>query len=152
MTRIDLTEDADAKELRDIAVRAFKDDYDLYGSMPPGIDAIEWHKSNIKNGMYYKIIYDSNIVGGIKLFYIGDGQYRLGTIYLGPEYQNKKIGTEVIKLIEKQYPQAKKWSLDTSYKNYRNHHFYEKLGYVKVGEEQSEQGQEFCLLIYEKCI
>ena len=152
MTRIILTEDTDAKDLRDIAVKAFEDDNVLYGAMPPDIDSIEWHKFNIKSGMYYKIIYDSNIVGGIKLFYIGDGHYRLGTIYISPEYQNKNIGTEVIRLIESQYPQAKKWSLDTPYKNYRNHHFYEKLGYVKVGEERPQQKSEFTLFIYEKCL
>jgi hypothetical protein len=50
------------------------------------------------------------------------------------------------------YPDARKWSLDTPYKSYRNHYFYEKHGYVKVGETQPEKENEFYLFLYEKNI
>jgi len=45
---------------------------------------------------------------------------------------------------------VKKWSLDTPYLSYRNHHFYEKMGYKKVGETQLEKGSKFRLFEYEK--
>lgn len=144
--------ESDAKILREIAIKAFQDDYNTYGSMPPEIDTIGWHKSNIKSGMYYKIIYENKIVGGIKLFDLKNLHFRLGAIFIEPDYQNKKIGTEAIKFIEREYPNVKKWSLDTPYKSYRNHYLYEKLGYKKVAEEYPEQNKEFCLYIYEKHI
>lgn len=142
--------ESDAEILKEIAVKAFQDDLKTYGGMPPKIDDVNWHRSHIKSGMYHKIIYEDKIVGGIKLFDLGNSHYRLGTIFIDPDYQDKKIGTETVELIEKEYPRVKKWSLDTPYKNYRNHHFYKKLGYVKVGEERPEQDKEFCLYIYEK--
>ncbi|MHB8064529.1 MAG: GNAT family N-acetyltransferase [Ruminiclostridium sp.] len=147
-----LAEETDAKELRDIVLRAFNDDYVLYGSIPPHFDSIEFHRSNIKSGMYYKITYENKNIGGIKLFDLGDGHFNLGTIYIDPDYQNMKIGTKAIKFIEELYPNVKKWSLDTPYKSFRNHYLYEKLGYVKVGEERPEQDKEFYLYLYEKCL
>jgi ribosomal protein S18 acetylase RimI-like enzyme len=38
--------------------------------------------------------------------------------------------------IEAEYPNVKKWTLCTPYKNLRNQHFYEKFGYEKVGEHK----------------
>ena len=39
-----------------------------------------------------------------------------------------------MQLIESEFPEAMEWSLDTPHLNGKNHHFYEKLGYIKVGE------------------
>jgi len=152
MTKVLLAGETDVELLRDIALKAFRDDSILYGKMPPDIDSVKWHIMHIKSGMYYKIIYERKTVGGIKLFDFGNGHFRLGTIYIDPDYHNKKIGTEAISLIEKQFSHVKKWSLDTPYKSYRNHHFYEKLGYVKIGEECPEHDKEFYLFKYEKCL
>jgi len=41
------------------------------------------------------------------------------------------------------------WTLDTPDYATRNHHFYEKFGYVRVGSEPVE---DFMLLAYEKHI
>jgi GNAT superfamily N-acetyltransferase len=102
--------------------------------------------------MYYKITHLDKIIGGIKLFDLGNNHFNLGTIYIDPVYQNMKISTKAIKFIEEEYPDVKIWSLDTPYKSYRNHYLYEKLGYVKVGEERPEQDRDFYLYLYEKCL
>ena len=70
--------------------------------------------------------------------------------YISPEYQNKKIGTGVMALIEKKYKKIKKWWLFTPYKEFRNHYFYEKIGYKKVGESQPIENNAFTLFRYEK--
>lgn len=36
------------------------------------------------------------------------------------------------------------WTLETPYLSYRNHHFYEKHGFVKVGETESREDVFFC--------
>ncbi len=152
MTVILPAEIRDAEILREVCIKAFEEDKSMYGLMPPDIDKISWHKCNIDRGLYYKIVVNNEIVGGVKLFSINTRHYRVGTIYITPEHQNNNIGTEVINFIEGEYPQVKKWSLDTPYKSFRNHHFYEKLGYIKIGEEHPNQGSEFCLYLYEKNI
>ena len=50
-------------------------------------------------------------------------------------------------LIQKEFPDAVKWSLDTPKDNVRNHHFYEKCGYKVVGEHQVND--QLILLYYE---
>ncbi len=150
MTVIIPAEEKDATDLRNICIKAFEEDKKLYGTMPPNMEKVTWHRQNIESGLYYKIIEEGKIVGGIKLFNSGNGHMRLGTIYIDPDYQNKHIGTEAITIIEREFPDINKWSLDTPYKSYRNHHFYEKLGYKKIAEEHPEQNKEFTLFIYEK--
>ena len=71
--------------------------------------------------------------------------WRVGTIYIDPDYQNRGIGSEALKFIENQFSNVKIWSLDTPYKSYTNHHFYEKLGYSRVGEEKPNPGNEFSM-------
>lgn len=140
----------DAEELCSIATRAFLEDKLKYGSCPPGIDTVKWHVSYIKDGMYYKMVYDKVICGGFKLFNLGKLHYRLGAIFIEPAYQNKGIGSKAIEFIEKSFPEGKRWSLDTPYLSYAVHHFYEKNGYVKVGEEKPDKKDDFCLFLYEK--
>ncbi len=150
MLKFKKAQNGDEEILKNIAVRAFQDDKDKYGSFPPGINFVDWHKSQIHSGMYYKILFKNMIIGGIRLFDKNNGHYRLGAIFISPDYQNKGIGHKAIEFIENLYPNAKKWSLDTPYQNYRNHYFYEKHGYVKVGEIQPNKKEDFYLFLYEK--
>jgi GNAT superfamily N-acetyltransferase len=140
----------DSTELMNICIRAFDEDKKLYGAIPPNMEKVMWHRQNIKSGFYYKIIENGSIVGGIKLFNLGKGHMRLGAIYIDPDYQNRHIGSTALEFIERKFPDTKKWSLDTPYKSYRNHYFYEKLGYTKIAEEHPEKDKEFVLFIYEK--
>lgn len=150
MINFTITERKDAEILRDISVKAFNDDLKKYGSLPPGIDTINWHTSKVGNGMYYKILVDDTIVGGMKLFDRGNNDFRLGAIFISPAYQNQGIGSKAIKFIETEYNHIKKWTLDTPYLNTRNHKFYEKHGYKKIDEIQPQKDVEFYLFIYQK--
>lgn len=150
MVKFTVALESDAKILRDIAVSAFEEDKINYGSMPPGIETIEWHLSKIKNGMYYKIMIDDKIVGAINLYDLKNNHFRLGAVYIDPTYQNQGIGTKAIDFIENTYPDVKKWSLDTPYKSYKNHKFYEKHGYVKVEEVKPMDNIDFWLFEYVK--
>lgn len=82
---------------------------------------------------------------------MGDGLYWLGGIYIEKASQNKGIGAKAISFIEGEFSQAKRWRLHTPYKNYRNHHFYEKMGYRKIGETTPKEDKGgFYLFEYEK--
>jgi hypothetical protein len=54
-----------------------------------------------------------------------------------------------MKFLFEEFAGAEKWTLETPYLSFRNHHFYEKLGYKKVGETQPEP-DGFHLFLYEK--
>ncbi len=152
MTDIAVANEDDASVLSNISLMAFKEDYDKYGSYPTGIESSKWHESQIKKGNYYKIKFDDVVVGGIDLICKESDHIEVGLFYISPDYQNKKIGVSTINLVEKKYPNIRKWSLVTPYKDYRNHHFYEKLGYVKIGEYRPEPDSDFTLYEYEKIV
>lgn len=148
--RIPLAETDDAKRLKTISMNAFQSDFETYGEYPPGIPSVDWHRDEIRKGYYHKIEYDGNLAGGICLITCQNQEMEIRYFYISPEYQNKKIGTRVMALIEKKYKKIKKWWLFTPYKEFRNHYFYEKLGYKKVGESQPIENDAFTLFRYEK--
>lgn len=150
MISFERAKESDAPGLLKAKVRAFEEDLKRYGFGPPGYDSIEDTKRAINKAAYYKILSDGNIIGGFSIYEQGGARFELGSIYIDPDYQNLGVGSKAIGFIENQFPQARKWILDTPYLNFRNHHFYEKAGYVKVGEKLVEDFPGFCLFIYEK--
>lgn len=139
----------DASDLVNIKIRAFSKEVELYGYGPPGYDSLENQERGIMNGNSFKILDDEKIIGGIGIEDVGEGHYRLGGIYIELEYQNKGIGTVAMKFLFNEFPQAVKWALETPYLSFRNHHFYEKMGFVKVGETEPDM-EGFYLYLYEK--
>ena len=147
---VSLAEETDAHKLKTIAMIAFEGDLEKYNHSPPYIDSIEWHLKQIKKRCYYTIKYGDVLVGGINLNPKTEEHCQIGYFFILPDYQNMKIGSTVMKLIEEQYKHISKWSLSTPYQEYRNHYFYEKLGFVKVHEFNPKQNDDFRLFEYEK--
>ena len=143
---------SEAEMLKDISMSAFKQNFEKYGHYPPGIESIQWHQDKIKNGIYYKIRCDSGIVGGVYLELYPNNEMKIEYLFLSPEYHGKKIGTKVMALLEEKHKEIKKWFLSTPFKDFRNHHFYEKLGYLKVGEIKPDERNDFKLFQYKKNI
>lgn len=150
MINFELVKEKDLEIVKNIAIKAFQDDLKKYGSMPPGIESINWHVDKLNDGNYYKIISDSQIVGAMKIYDKGNGHFHLGSLFIDPLLQNQGIGSETMNYIFKTFNQWSKWTLDTPYKNYRNHYFYEKHGFKKIQEFKPEPNNPFTLYLYEK--
>ena len=141
----------DLDEFMKAKIDAFSDDVKQYGFGPTGYDDYEKEKENIANYPVYKMVLNGKIIGGMTCCDQGDGMFWLGGIYIDSKHQNMGIGVKAITFLEKEFPQAKCWRLDTPYKNYRNHHFYEKMGYKKIGETEPKADKDgFYLFVYEK--
>jgi GNAT superfamily N-acetyltransferase len=140
----------DVEGLVKLQIAAFHDDARLYPGVkldgPPGYDSVEATLKKIREEDYYCIKADGQLVGGVVVYDYGQGHLHLDVIFVDPAYHNRGIGTQAMQFIERTYP-AQKWTLDTPDYATRNHHFYEKFGYVRVGEEPLE---DFILLAYEK--
>lgn len=145
-------EKKDLDEFTDIAINSFTDDKNTYGDYPPLIDINQRKLRFIDKGYTYKIVNNNKIIGGTVIFDNKNCIYTLGAIFIDPTFQNQGIGQQVISMIEDKFPDAKKWNLDTPYLSFRNHHFYEKMGYIKVGEETPDKNKDFKLFLYEKTI
>lgn len=147
--RIRPTLEEDLSKISEIRIRAFEWDVKVYGRGPEGYDSLEQLKESFQRAIYYTILSEDIIIGAIVIKKRSAEEYRVGGIYIDPDYHNKGIGSQAIEFLEGEYKQVKKWTLDTPYKSYRNQHFYEKMGYVKVGEVRPFN-DEFALFEYEK--
>ena len=126
----------DIEKLIVVQNKSFYDDYISYGECPSYNEAeqkiLEFIQS--ENEIVYKIIKDREIIGDIIIRRRENNRYYLRTISVLPKYQGLGIGQMALKYIEEIHPEAVEWELITPFKSYRNHHVYEKIGYVKVEE------------------
>jgi GNAT superfamily N-acetyltransferase len=133
-------EPADAERLAAISRRAFENDV-RYGAPaeggPPGYDSAAWQQETARAATaYLEIEIEGTIVGGIIVFGTS-GEYVVGRMFIEPDQQNRGIGAKAMDLLERRFPDAKRWSLETPPWNRRNHRFYGKVGYARAGRSAS---------------
>ncbi len=155
MVTIERASPEDAPALAQVGTQAFAQDAERYGASPSGIDRVENHLAWLEQCHYYKILDAAAIVGGILVSPSADGHYGLSALFVAPAFQRQGIGTRAVRLMEQTYPAATRWALCTPYLNHRLHRFYERVGYVKVGETNPGDHPEvpdprFHLFIYGK--
>ncbi len=139
----------DAEALTAISRRAFEDDATTYRGVPggpPGYDSVDWQREQIERGGYFKILAGKRLVGGAIVTFIEPGVVELSRLYVATEAQNRGIGRRAVELLHRRVPPSV-WLLDTPEWAIRNHHFYESLGYRRVGTAPHE---DFNLVIYER--
>lgn len=141
----------DAEALVVASVLAFHYDSVLYPQIaiggPPGYDSPDFMRRAILRNETYTIRVDGQMVGGMVVYIPDPTHCHLDMIFIAPDYHNRGIGTAALHFLESTYPNARRWTLDTPIWAVRNRHFYEKHGYVAVGENVTE---EITLIAYEK--
>ncbi|MGK7377265.1 GNAT family N-acetyltransferase [Planococcus sp. 1R117A] len=132
------TKETEALQLLEIQKEAFLEDLKRYEDHEtnPVNEPIEILLRKIEVFLHYTIWLEDEIIGGVDIRSLDGNRYRLNRIFLSNKFQNQGLGSEIMQLIEKEFPSAAEWHLDTPHLNKRNHHFYEKLGYRKVGQHQ----------------
>jgi GNAT superfamily N-acetyltransferase len=153
----ELAGEPDIPELTAAMTRAFDDDARLHLGQerggPPGYDDGEFFREwmlGYEESTGYKILADSQVIGGMILWIIPDGHNFLGTIFVDPAYQDQGVATRAWAFIQATYPEAKSWTLQTPAYATKNHHVYgEKWGFAKVGEEAFE-GPGGKVFVYKK--
>jgi RimJ/RimL family protein N-acetyltransferase len=151
LTRFEPASESDAEPLAEVSRRAFEHDV-YYGAPglggPPGYNSPAWYRQTIKQGRFFKVLEQDRLIGGFVLFRLEDGSVELGRAFLKPECQNMGIGGELLHFAEGVFPDTERLVLDTPTWNLRTQYFYEKNGYVKIGE--IDTGEGFLLFQYEK--
>ncbi|MCW9129642.1 GNAT family N-acetyltransferase [Bacillus paramycoides] len=138
----------DAEKLTEIMRRTFdaeakqwlcdQDGVIDYNIQPPGYSSVEMTIYSIEELDYFKVILDGKIVGGIIVTISGKSYGRIDRIFVDPIHQGKGIGSQVINLIEEEFPSVRIWDLETSSRQINNHHFYEKMGFETIYETEDE--------------
>ncbi|MBQ7252440.1 MAG: GNAT family N-acetyltransferase [Kiritimatiellae bacterium] len=125
---------SDAPTINGISKRAFDSDVSVGAPAPcgpPGYMSVQFHAEMAEQGHLYKLAEDGLIVGGALLFPNGD-ELNVGRIFVAPEHFRKGYGIFMMREIEKMFPGAKEFTLDTPCWNIRTNSLYPKLGYAEV--------------------
>jgi GNAT superfamily N-acetyltransferase len=143
----------DADQLLEIQRMSFKEALELYKDYDtnPMFESKEKISFKIQNHFYYKITADGEIIGGINIYKKAEHHYYINRIYIHPDFENLGIGRKAIEFVEKEQPDAYTWTLETPHKSFKNHYFYEKLGYYRTGEVE-EISENLKLIYYKKTI
>lgn len=137
---VDIVE-ADVPALTTVMTRAFDAEAQRHLGLerggPEGYDTGEFFRKwlfGYRESVGYKIVAQGKIIGSFILWIRRGGHYRLGTIFVDPDYQDQGVGTRAWHFIEETYPEARSWRLETPAWATKNHHFYEvKCGFQRVG-------------------
>lgn len=153
---------SEAVELSQIQKAAFLPLYEKYhGDGNPYLRGPEDILCRLnKCNRYFTVICDGKIIGGI--FYrcrgkrspwneLKDGEYYLARIYIHPDYQNKGIAREVIKLCENEFPDAVAYYVDFPEDMEKNRRCYQNAGFCDTGERICMEGAPV-LAMYKKTV
>lgn len=137
--------------LAEISKRAFehamsiwsKGEEDLDSNLcPPDYASPRFHNYILREWDYYVVELNGCPIGGVSINGLGHKHARLDKIFIDPVSQGLGLGSQVLKLIEAAYPHIEVWKLETSGRQPGNHHFYEKMGYVRTYASIDEYGYE----------
>lgn len=125
-------------ELLNIQKYCFAEDLSMYEDFEtsPVTETREKLESNINLFYHFTIYLNNCIVGGVDVRKLDEKRLRLSKLFIAMDHQNKGIGKKILGMIEDKFLPTKNWTLYTPYLNFRNQHFYEKLGYQKIDEVQ----------------
>ena len=134
-----IAEEKQIKTIVDMSVRAFETDVNVGGAKgdcPPEYDSVEWHKQMAREGHLYQAMIGNDIVGAAIVFpdETKNSVY-IGRIFIDSIHHRKGYGIQLMECIEKNYPSAAEFNLDTPSWNVRTNAFYVKLGYQIIKEE-----------------
>ena len=125
---------SDALVLNAISRLAFDSDTEVGAPSaggPPGYMSLKYHIKMAKSGHLFKLTQNGLILGGAVLFRNGD-TLNIGRIFIDPQHFRKGYGTCMMREIEKLFPDARVFTLDTPVWNIRTNAFYIRLGYSEV--------------------
>ncbi|MBO4838818.1 MAG: GNAT family N-acetyltransferase [Lachnospiraceae bacterium] len=126
------------EKIADMSVRAFETDVNVGGAKgegPPGFDSVEWHKQMAREGHLYQVMIGKDLVGAAVIFRDETkNSVYIGRIFIDSIYHRKGYGIRLMECIEKEFPCAAEFDLDTPCWNERTNAFYKRLGYriVKI--------------------
>ena len=100
---------------------------------PPGYDSAAWHTAMYENGCLYTYLNEDGIPVGGAVLYDQDDKVIIGRVFISPLYHRQGYGIRLMKDIEKFFPEAVVFELDTPLNNIRTNALYQKLGYEETG-------------------
>jgi N-acetylglutamate synthase-like GNAT family acetyltransferase len=137
-------------ELQKLAYRSEAEIYNDY-SIPPLTQTFNEIIEDFLSYTFLKIVKDNKIIGSVRAFNENDTCY-IGKLIVHPNFQNKGIGTKLLKEVEAKFENVNRYELFTGYKSEKNLHLYQKLGYKPFKMEKIHENLHLTYLEKKKQI
>lgn len=134
---------ADANALLAVFDASFLADFQKYGECPGYGRSMESMLQSIEECFVYKIRLEGETIGAISVREQSEGCYYLGALCVVPAFQGKGIGQQAMAFLDREFPQAVHWALETPADKTENHSFYQKHGY-KITKEYLDGKVKIC--------
>lgn len=127
----------DAAEILDLQKLAYQSEAALYPdtAIPPLTQTIEEMEKDLSDQTVLKAVWEHRIIGSVRGRLKGSIGY-IGRLIVHPEFQNRGIGTLLVRSLESSLSTAGRFELFTGQRSVRNLHLYEKLGYRTFRREK----------------
>ena len=129
---------SDAESMHQMQIESFTPHFQRYKDVAtsPVNESLEkmQYRINYEKGCYYKIMADNHHAGCVWVYEKARNLYRIGIIYIAPEFQGKGVGQKALAISESLFPEAESLELDCPADLTLNRNCYEKVGYKFTGE------------------
>jgi ribosomal protein S18 acetylase RimI-like enzyme len=126
----------DAEEILKLQKLAFKGVGEMYNdfTIPPLTQTLEEIRAQYETHVILKATVGGVIIGSVRGYLEKDTCY-IGRLIVHPDFENRGAGSRLMKALETEFKQAKRYELFTGHRNERNLHLYHKLGYKTFKSE-----------------
>lgn len=121
----------DLQQILDLQKECYQTEAELHNeyNIPPLTQTYNSISEDFKNGMLFlKGTIKGKLIGAVR-GQIKDNTAHIGRLIVKKEFQNKGFGQALMKEIEKELNNCRRYELFTGHKSDRNLKLYEKLGY-----------------------
>jgi GNAT superfamily N-acetyltransferase len=146
----------DAAEILALQKLAYRSEAELYDdyTIPPLTQTLEEMRADIETQLVLKASIEdasagNRIIGSVRAK-VQRGTCFVGRLIVHPDFQNRGIGRQLMKELERTVSQVTRFELFTGIRSERNIAFYQKLGYSPFKHE--ELTDRVALVFMEKCV
>jgi phosphoribosylanthranilate isomerase len=127
--RIQKVKKKDLEEILALQKLAYQSEAELNNdfSIPPLTQTLDEIRAEYGQALFLKVVQDEQIIGSVRA-HEQDGTCHIGRLIVHPAFQNRGIGSQLLKAIEGKFD-CKRFELFTSERSERNIYLYMKLGY-----------------------
>jgi GNAT superfamily N-acetyltransferase len=126
----------DAAAILDLQKLAYQSEARIYddAALPQLTQTLESMRDEISLLVVLKALHGARLVGSVRAGE-SEGVCRVGRLVVQPEFQGRGIGTQLMRQIEREFPQTHKFELFTGDRSAGNIRLYERLGYIRTREK-----------------
>jgi ribosomal protein S18 acetylase RimI-like enzyme len=139
----------DAAEILTLQKLAYRSEAEIYDdfTIPPLTQTLEEMRADFENRVVFKVSIDGLIIGSVRA-HEEQGTCFVGRLIVHPDFQNRGIGTQLVREVERAFVEARRFEIFTGDRSERNLYLYRKLGYRVF--ESKELTERVTLVFMEK--